>query len=130
MRARHRPPSNKPWDGTILIPRAFSLSIQDLLREALAVDPESDPVRWQLGAVLYRMGRHGEALAYVEALREAEWIGPRAYLFLGTLYNELGREDEARRALATYQRQKRRGEIEERVQLEIGTIADHLYQGR
>ena len=95
-----------------------------LLREALAMDPESDPVRWQLGAALYRMGRHEEALAYVEPLREAELIGPRVHLFLSKLYSELGREDEARRALARYQRQKRRGEIEERILFEIGSTVE------
>ena len=97
---------------------------EDLLREAIAMDTESDPVRWQLGAVLYRMGRHEEALAYVEPLREIELIGPRVHLFLSKLYGELGREDEARRALATYHRQKRRGEIEERIQFEIGSILE------
>ena len=100
---------------------------EDLLREALAMDPESDPVRWQLGAVLHRGGRHEEALAYVEPLRETEWIGPRVHLFLSKLYSELGREDEARRALATFQRQKRRGEIEERIHFEIGSIVDQVY---
>jgi hypothetical protein len=66
---------------------------------------------------------HEETLS----LSETEWIGPRVHLLLRKLYRELGREDEARTALATYPRQKRRGEIEERIEFDIGSILDQAY---
>ena len=118
---------SRRWLAQILKKQGQLDDAEDLLREALAVDPESDPVRWQLGVVLYRMGRHEEALACVESLRETAWIGSRVHLLLSKLYGELGREDEARTALATYLRQKRRGEIEERIQFDIGSMLDQVY---
>jgi tetratricopeptide (TPR) repeat protein len=72
-----------------------------LLREALALEPDSPATYLALGVILRKSGRHDEAL---EALERAESLGaePAVHVHLAELYEHNGRMDESRRQREIY----------------------------
>jgi tetratricopeptide (TPR) repeat protein len=72
----------------------------ELLRHALALDPEHDSAVASLAAALLALGRAHEALALAERLQKLGNGLPHALLLRALAYAELGRTEEARRDLA------------------------------
>ncbi|PYQ18563.1 MAG: hypothetical protein DMF79_14665, partial [Acidobacteria bacterium] len=76
-------------------------------RQALQIDPRSDPAWFQQAKAQERLGRLAEA---VDSLNQAIALNPRAsshYYLLAGLYRRLGKPDESRRALDSFKRLQR-----------------------
>ena len=95
--------------------------------EALFAErPGSSADLWGLGKLLFWQGCYQEALVCVAKLAETTPDDYRVYFFLSKLHGLLGEEEAAREAFAQYQRQKRRAQLDERVQMERDVLINHL----
>src|SRR6266702_1577131 len=79
----------------------------DYARQALEIDPRSDPAWFQQAKAQEHVGRLAEA---VDSLNQAIALNPRAsshYYVLAGLYRRLGKTEESRRALDSFKRLER-----------------------
>ena len=106
------------WQEEGLIENGDLVAVERLLQKAHMTRPGSAAVLWGLSRILYWQGRNTEALPLVERLRELEPEDYRVYFFLSKLYGSLGRKEAAQNAFKGYQREKRRAEIHQRVEVE------------
>lgn len=78
------------------------------LRRAKSLDGAVWEVYFELGKVCYKQGKMPEALSELTAALKADLVAPqdagRFYHLLARVYFDLGREDEARKALATMEK--------------------------
>lgn len=70
----------------------------DLIERALALSPDDPAIIDSMGWVLYRMGRHEEALEYLQRAHES-LLDEEVISHLAEVLAELGRTDEARQVL-------------------------------
>jgi len=70
------------------------------LRDGLAISPDLPELRGRLGLLYAQQRRFPEALDQLEAYHRLKPTEPMASLFLGQVYADLGRTEEARRVLA------------------------------
>ena len=99
---------------------------EPLLVQALAHAPDHRTGLLLLGEVLLAQGRPGEALTHW--LRLAE-LAPRNWRVQGHLsraYSELGQTAEARAAEERYQRERRRAQLQQRVEAEQKALAKKI----
>ena len=99
---------------------------EPLLSQALALAPDHREGLLLLGEVLLEQGRPGQALTHW--LRLAE-LAPRNWRVQGHLskaYRQLGRDVEARAAEARYQRERRRAQLQQRVEVEQKALAEKI----
>lgn len=73
---------------------------EDRFREGLAISPDRAELHGRLGLVYAQQRRLPEALDRFEAFHRLQPADPRAALFLGRVYADLGRLEDARRTLA------------------------------
>ena len=102
---------------------------EPLLSQVLALVPDHHKGLLLLGEVLLEQGRPGEALTHW--LRLAE-LAPHNWRVLGHLsraYSQLGRDAEARDAEARYQRDRRRAQLQRRVEAEQKVLAEKILGG-
>src|SRR5262249_7055118 len=79
----------------------------DYARQALLLDPKSDPAFFQQAKAQERLGRLTEA---VDSLNQAIALNPRVsahYYVLAALYRRLGKTDESQKALDSFKRLER-----------------------
>jgi Flp pilus assembly protein TadD len=69
------------------------------LRDGLAISPDLPELRGRLGLLYAQQRRFPEALEQLEAYHRLKPTEPMASLFLGQVYADLGRTDDARRVL-------------------------------
>ena len=99
---------------------------EPLLSQALALAPDHREGLLLLGEVLLEQGRPAEALTHW--LRLAE-LAPRNWRVQGHLskaYRQLGRAVEARAAEVRYQRERRRAQLQQRVEVEQKALAEKI----
>ena len=99
---------------------------EPLLSQALALAPDHHAGLLLLGEVLLAQGRPGEALS--PWLRLAE-LAPHNWQVQGRLskaYRELGQTAEAQAAEARYQRERRRAQLQQRVEVEQKALAKKI----
>ena len=99
---------------------------EPLLVQALVRAPDHRTGLLLLGEVLLAQGRPGEALTHW--LRLAE-LAPRNWRVQGRLsraYSELGQTAEARAAEERYQRERRRAQLQQRVEAEQKALAKKI----
>lgn len=99
---------------------------EPLLSQALVLAPDHRAGLLLLGEVLLAQGRPGEALS--PWLRLAE-LAPHNWQVQGRLsraYRELGQTAEARAAEARYQRERRRAQLQQRVEVEQKALAKKI----
>jgi HemY protein len=68
-------------------------------REGVAVDPQRADLQASLGVLCLVQGRVNDALVPLEAFHKLQPNDPQSALFLGQVYLQLGRRDEAKRIL-------------------------------
>jgi tetratricopeptide (TPR) repeat protein len=73
---------------------------EDRFREGVAISPDRAELHGRLGLIYAQQRRLPEALDQFETFRRLQPNDPRAALFLGRAYADLGRLDDARRTLA------------------------------
>lgn len=99
---------------------------EPLLSQALALAPDHRAGLLLLGEVLLAQGRPGEALPPWLHLAE---LAPHNWQVQGRLsraYSELGQTAEARAAEARYQRERRRAQLQQRVEVEQKALAKKI----
>lgn len=99
---------------------------EPLLSQALGLAPDHREGLRLLGQVLLEQGRPGEALPLMLRLAELEPHNWRVQGHLSRAYRDLGRDAEARDAEARYQRERRRAQIEQRVEVEQKALAEKI----
>ena len=99
---------------------------EPLLSQALALAPDHRAGLLLLGEVLLEQGRPGEALTHWLRLAELEPRNWRVQGHLSRAYSQLGRDAEARDAEARYQREKRRAQLQQRVEAEQKVLAEKI----
>jgi len=99
---------------------------EPLLSQALALAPDHHKGLLLLGEVLLEQGRPGEALTYWLRLAELAPHNWRVQGHLSRAYSLLGRDAEARDAEARYQREKRRAQLQQRVEAEQKVLAEKI----
>ena len=99
---------------------------EPLLSQALALAPDHHKGLLLLGEVLLEQGRPGEALTHWLRLAELAPHNWRVQGHLSRAYSLLGRDAEARDAEARYQREKRRAQLQQRVEAEQKVLAEKI----
>ncbi len=99
---------------------------EPLLSQALALAPDHREGLLLLGEVLLEQGRPGEALPLMLHLAELEPHNWRVQGHLSRAYSQLGRDAEARDAEARYQRERRRAQLQQRIEVEQKVLADKI----
>jgi adenylate cyclase len=107
------------------------LEALELVKKAMRLNPMY-PIEylWNLGHAYYLMGRHEEAIATLERIRDRvpDYLPPHAYLTAS--YSELGREEEARAEAAELVRLSPRMSIEgwrSRLPYKDQAVTERLY---
>lgn len=72
---------------------------ESTLREGLTISPDDPDLHARLGLLCAQQHRLAEALDHLETYRRLQPAEPLAALFLGQVYADLGRADDARRIL-------------------------------
>ena len=102
---------------------------EPLLSQALALAPDHHKGLLLLGEVLLEQGRPGEALTHWLRLAELAPHNWRVQGHLSRAYSQLGRDAEARDAEARYQRERRRAQLQRRVEAEQKVLAEKILGG-
>ena len=102
---------------------------EPLLSQALALAPDHHKGLLLLGEVLLEQGRPGEALTHWLRLAELAPHNWRVQGHLSRAYSLLGRDAEARDAEARYQRERRRAQLQRRVEAEQKVLAEKILGG-
>ncbi|MDE2742818.1 MAG: tetratricopeptide repeat protein [Gemmatimonadota bacterium] len=97
-----------------------------LLSQALALAPDHRAGLLLLGEVLLEQERPSDALTHWLRLAELEPRNWRVQGHLSRAYSLLGRDAEAREAEARYQREKRRAQLQQRVEAEQKVLAEKI----
>ena len=79
-------------------------AVEEYYRAAAALDPGRAELQVTLGVFYLVHGRVNDALAPLEAFHKLQPNDPQSSLFLGQVYAQLGRADEARRVLTEGER--------------------------
>ena len=99
---------------------------EPLLSQALALAPDHPEVLLLLGEVLLELKRPDEALPHWLRLAELEPRNWRVQGHLGRAYGQLGRDAEARDAEARYQQERRRAQLQQRIEVEQKALAEKI----
>ena len=99
---------------------------EPLLSQVLALAPDHREGLLLLGEVLLGQGRPGAALPHWLRLAELEPRNWRVQGHLSRAYSQLGQDAEAREAEARYQRERRRAQIQRRVEVEQKVLAEKI----
>ena len=99
---------------------------EQLLSQALALAPDHRAGLLLLGEVLLEQERPSEALTHWLRLAELEPRNWRVQGHLSRAYSQLGQDAEARDAEARYQREKRRAQLQQRVEAEQKVLAEKI----
>ena len=102
---------------------------EPLLSQALALAPDHHKGLLLLGEVLLEQGRPGEALTHWLRLAELAPHNWRVQGHLSRAYSLLGLDAEARDAEARYQRERRRAQLQRRVEAEQKVLAEKILGG-
>ena len=97
-----------------------------LLSQALALAPDHRAGLLLLGEVLLEQERPSDALTHWLRLAKLEPHNWRVQGHLSRAYSLLGRDAEARDAEARYQREKRRAQLQQRVEAEQKVLAEKI----
>ena len=97
-----------------------------LLSQALALAPDHRAGLLLLGEVLLEQERPSDALTHWLRLAELEPRNWRLQGHLSRAYSQLGRDAEAQDAEARYQREKRRAQLQQRVEAEQKVLAEKI----
>ena len=97
-----------------------------LLSQALALAPDHRAGLLLLGEVLLEQERPRDALTHWLRLAELEPRNWRIQGHLSRAYSQLGQDAEARDAEARYQREKRRAQLQQRVEAEQKVLAEKI----
>jgi tetratricopeptide (TPR) repeat protein len=92
------------------------LEAEELLRRTLVRHPDLQPALWTLSALLHDEGRQQEALVPLERLRAMNLEDYQVYRLLASVFDRLGRSEEAEEAFSKYQQMARQATIHRRVQ--------------
>src|SRR6266852_9399733 len=79
---------------------------EDLLRQAIALDPNDYDTRYNLGFVLAKLGRSQEALVHLEKAVQLNAASSEARFQLAAVLRSLGQEQRARKELEDFQERK------------------------
>ena len=104
-------------------------AVEPLLSQALALAPDHHKGLLLLGEVLLEQGRPSEALTHWLRLAELAPHNWRVQGHLSRAYSQLGRDAEARDAEAHYQRERRRAQLQRRVEAEQKVLAEKILGG-
>ena len=99
---------------------------EPLLSQVLALAPDHREVLLLLGEVLLELKRPGEALPHWLHLAELEPRNWRVQGHLSRAYGQLGRDAEARDAEARYQQERRRAQLQQRIEVEQKALAEKI----
>lgn len=99
---------------------------EPLLSQALAHAPDHREGLLLLGEVLLEQDRPGEALTHWLRLAELAPHDWRVQGHLSRAYSQLGQLAEARAAEARYQRERRRAQLQQRVEVEQKALAEKI----
>ncbi len=99
---------------------------EPLLSQAVALAPDHREGLLLLGEVLLEQDRPGEALTHWLRLAELAPHDWRVQGHLSRAYSQLGQLAEAREAEARYQRERRRAQLQQRVEVEQKALAEKI----
>ena len=86
--------------ATLLQKRGLWLPVKGDLEAALALQPNSDQLRYNLGYVYFRLKDYPHTIQILEPLKQAKAETPQVLGLRGRAYLSLGKLDEAQKALA------------------------------
>ncbi len=112
--------------ATLLRHNGQLAAAEPLLSQALALAPDHREGLLLLGEVLLDQGRPGEARSHWLRLAELEPHNWRVQGHLSRAYSELGWDAEARDAQVRYQREKRRAQLQQRIEVEQKVLAEKI----
>ena len=112
--------------ATLLQHNGQLAAAEPLLLQALVLVPDHREGLFLLGEVLLEQGRPGEALSHWLRLAQLEPHNWRVQGHLSRAYSKLGRKAEARDAEARYQRERRRAQLQQRIEAEQKVLAEKI----
>ncbi|MCY3738964.1 MAG: tetratricopeptide repeat protein [Gemmatimonadaceae bacterium] len=118
-----------PVLAQLLIRTGRDAEAAEVLEQVLETAPDSGAALGLRGRQLHDQGRHREAAAHFERLRELWPEDHRAHYYLALIYERLGEEilaEEARSSYVRYQRDREREDLQGHMKLVTSLMTDQL----